>query len=84
VNQDEYPVYNSPTAGWVACSTTGDGICGNTLTTDDQWYRGGTLATRGFLRGGSWGAGAYSGAFTLHLDHAPTSAYTGVGFRCAR
>ncbi|NCN95085.1 hypothetical protein GW951_02040, partial [Candidatus Wolfebacteria bacterium] len=30
VNQDEYPVYNSPTDGWVPCSTGGDGICGNT------------------------------------------------------
>ncbi|MBT9171431.1 MAG: hypothetical protein DDT18_01807 [Actinobacteria bacterium] len=84
VNEDEYPVHNSPVIGWVACSTTGDGICGNTLTTNDQWFRGGTLATRGFHRGGSWNSGAFSGAFSLSLNGAPTLTYTGVGFRCAR
>ena len=84
VNEDEYPVYNSPTAGWVACSTTGDGICGNTLTTNDQWYRGGTLATRGFLRGGLWFHGVYAGAFSLDLINAPTNVITFIGFRCAR
>jgi len=84
VNQDEYPVYNSPTDGWVPCSTGGDGICGNTLTTNDQWYRGGTFATRGFLRGGYWCNGANSGAFTLALGHPPTGVAAYIGFRCAR
>ena len=84
VNKDEYPVYNSPTAGWVACSTSGDGICGNTLTTNDQWYRGGSLDTRSFFRGGYWNDGANSGAFELVLLYAPTNTNAGVGFRCAR
>jgi len=68
----------------VPCSTAGDGICGNTLTTNDGWYRSGTAATRGFIRGGSWGFGAYSGAFTLALCHAPTGTSTSFGFRSAR
>jgi hypothetical protein len=84
VNEDEYPIQNSPIAGWVACSTAGDGICGNTLTTDDQWHRGGTLATRGFLRGGGWLNVARSGAFALHLFAAPVNTDTIMGFRCAR
>ena len=84
VNEDEYPVYNSPAAGWVACSTSGDGICGNTLTTNDQWYRGATTLTRGFVRGGRWDAGVYSGAFTLTLIGAPAATGTNIGFRCAR
>ncbi len=84
VNEDEYPVYNSPAAGWQACSTNGDGICGNTRTTNDQWYRGGTTATRGFVRGGGWGNGTYGGAFCLGLDHAPTYTHASLGFRCAQ
>jgi len=77
-------VQNSPAAGWVACSTAGDGICGNTLTTNDQWFRGGTILTRGFIRGGYWGTGARAGAITLILSNAPTDVGTHVGFRCAR
>jgi len=84
VNENEYPVQNSPAAGWVACSTAGDGICGNTLTTNDQWFRGGTILTRGFIRGGSWTGGTHAGAFTLDLYGAPTAVFTGIGFRCAR
>ncbi len=74
VVRDDYPIQNSAAAGWQACSTSGDGICGNTLTTNDQWYRGGTTATRGFLRGSSWDDGTRSGAFTLILNDAPTYA----------
>ncbi|MBI5742215.1 MAG: hypothetical protein HZA25_00025 [Candidatus Niyogibacteria bacterium] len=40
-NTNDYPIVNSATVGWQACSTAGDGICGNTRTTNDQWYRGG-------------------------------------------
>jgi len=82
VNKDEYPVYNSPAAGWQACSTSGDGICGNIKTTNDQWYRGASLDTRGFIRGGGWNIGANSGAFTLDLNAAPTLTYVHIGFRC--
>jgi len=84
VNHDEYPVYNSPTAGWVACSTSGDGICGNTLTTNDQWYRGGSLDTRSFVRGGWRDNGTSSGAFALVLYDTPTNTNAAFGFRCAR
>ncbi|MBT9168998.1 MAG: hypothetical protein DDT19_02350 [Syntrophomonadaceae bacterium] len=85
VNEDDYPMHNSPIpSGFVACSPTGDGICGNTLTTNDQWFRGGTVVTRGFIRGGAWNIGANSGAFTLNLNNAPTFTYPIIGFRCAR
>ncbi len=83
-NQEDYPVANSGTAGWQACSTSGDGICGNTRTTNDQWYRGAATALRGFLRGGSWVSGANAGAFTLDLGVAPSNTDTAFGFRCSR
>lgn len=83
-NQEDYPIANSAAAGWQACSTSGDGVCGNTRTTNDQWYRGGTTALRGFLRGGGRISGADSGAFTLALDNAPSATNTNVGFRCSR
>ena len=38
----------------------------------------------GFLRGGSWGGGAYAGVETLVLSAAPGGADCGVGFRCVR
>ena len=84
VNRDEYPVLNSLTAGWQACATTGDGICGNMKTTNDNWYRGAVTTARGFVRGGGWGGGALSGAFTLDLSDAPANVSAIVGFRCAR
>ena len=84
VNEDDYPVYNSPAAGWVACSTSGDGICGNTRTTNDQWYRGASVLTRGFLRGGYWDNGTDNGAFCLPLSNARGTSGTSIGFRCAR
>ncbi|MEK7460573.1 MAG: hypothetical protein AAB628_03435, partial [Patescibacteria group bacterium] len=84
INHDDYPVLNSPVAGWQVCATTGDGICGNMKTTNDQWYRGATALARGFLRGGDWDDGVYSGAFTLSLSGAPGNVDTDIGFRCAR
>ena len=66
--QSDYPIVNSAAAGWQACSTSGDGTCGNTRTTNDQWYRGGVSTIIGFLRGGGWDYGAGSGAFALLLD----------------
>lgn len=84
VVSDDYPILNSGAAGWQACSASGDGICGNTRTTNDQWYRGGTTATRGFVRGGAWDYGAAYGAFTLALNNAPSYVNTAIGFRCAR
>ncbi len=84
VNSDDYPIMNSATAGYQACSTSGDGVCGNTLTTNDQWYRGATTATRGFFRGGNWNSGARAGAFTLDLSSAPGSTSSVIGFRCAQ
>lgn len=85
-NAADYPMYNSGSTGWVACSTSGDGTCGNTLTTNDEWYEGGTSGTVGFLRGGQWNDGAHDGAFALDLDNAPGNTNTGtnVGFRCSR
>lgn len=81
---NDYPIVNSAAAGWQACSTSGDGICGNTRTTNDQWYRGGFATIAGFVRGGGWNGGALGGAFTLGLDFAPSNSYATVGFRCSR
>ncbi|MEX0917689.1 MAG: SUMF1/EgtB/PvdO family nonheme iron enzyme, partial [Candidatus Paceibacterota bacterium] len=83
VTSDDYPVANNWSA-WTACSTSGDGICGNTLTTDDERYGGNTVATRAFRRGGNWVNGSLSGAFTLYLGDAPAGTDTSIGFRCAR
>lgn len=81
---NDYPIVNSAAAGWQACSTSGDGICGNTRTTNDQWYRGGFATIAGFLRGGGWDSGTIDGAFTLLLNAAPSVVLTIIGFRCAR
>jgi len=78
-----YPVVNDWSA-WAACSTSGDGICGNTRTTNDQRYGGATTALRGFCRGGDWGPGTAGGAFCLSLGTAPTTTHTRFGFRCAQ
>jgi formylglycine-generating enzyme required for sulfatase activity len=70
--------------GWSACSSPSDFRCGNTYQTNDGRWSGNTTALRAFRRGGSWYAGAYSGAFPLYLSYSPS--FTGVssGFRCAR
>lgn len=81
---NDYPIVNSAAAGWQACSTSGDGICGNTLTTNDQWYRGGFATIAGFIRGGNWSDGALGGAFALVLNNAPSGANSTLGFRCSR
>lgn len=78
-----HPIANT-WSSWNPCTTTGDGICGNTRTTNDQRLGGNTTATRGFLRGGNWSNGAQSGAFALLLSVAPTNVSSHVGFRCAR
>jgi len=39
---------------------------------------------RGFLRGGNWLNGSSAGLFALHLSNAPSTAYSSIGFRCAR
>lgn len=81
---NDYPIVNSAAAGWQACSTSGDGICGNTRTTNDKWYRGATTTIRGFLRGGDWTDGTADGAFTLFLLNAPSYSNSLIGFRCSR
>jgi hypothetical protein len=81
---NDYPIVNSATAGSQVCSTAGDGICGNTRTTNDQWYRGGFSTIAGFVRSGGWSNGVNTGAFLLYLFNAPSAVYTTVGFRCAR
>ena len=81
---NDYPIVNSAVAGWQACSTSGDGICGNTRTTNDQWYRGGFATIAGFIRGGGWVNGAGGGAFSLALLNAPSGSSTSIGFRCSR
>jgi hypothetical protein len=75
---NDYPIVNSAAAGWQACSTSGDGICGNTRTTNDQWYRGGFATIAGFLRGGNWSFGANGGAVRAG------SRRWAVGFGCGR
>ncbi|MEA3279832.1 MAG: SUMF1/EgtB/PvdO family nonheme iron enzyme, partial [Thermodesulfobacteriota bacterium] len=79
----DYPVANN-WLGWTTCSTSGDGICGNTRTTNDQRYGGNTTALRAFIRGGFWAYGASSGAFSLDLYGAPSDTLSNIGFRCAR
>lgn len=69
-------------SAWTACSTSGDGICGNTRTTNDQRYGGNTTVLRGFIRGGPRDGGTSAGAFTLALDLTP-GILTNLGFRCA-
>ena len=81
---NDYPIVNSALAGWQACSTSGDGVCGNTRTTNDQWYRGGFATIAGFIRGGLWSRGADAGAFTLYLNNAPSNTGASIGFRCSR
>ena len=81
---NDYPIVNSAAAGWQVCSTSGDGICGNTRTTNDQWYRSGVSTIKGFIRGGDWSSGALVGAFALYLNVAPSDTYTLIGFRCSR
>ncbi|MDP2649131.1 MAG: hypothetical protein Q8P19_04535, partial [bacterium] len=81
---NDYPIVNSAVAGWQACSTSGDGVCGNTRTTNDQWYRGGFATIAGFIRGGGWSGGADVGAFSLHLSVPPSYSGTDLGFRCSR
>ena len=41
-------------------------------------------SVRGFIRGGYFAYGFYSGVFALELDHAPEYTSTAVSFRCAR
>ena len=79
----DYPVANN-WAAWTACSTSGDGICGNTETTNDQRYGGNTTVLRSFRRGGAWVDGTHVGAFCLTLDRAPSGTDTSLGFRCCR
>jgi hypothetical protein len=48
-------------------------------------FNGASSTARVLLRGGSWGDGAGTGAFTLYLTYGATyAAYNGLGFRCAR
>ena len=82
-HNDNHPIKNN-WSGWTPCTTTRDGICGNTRTTNDQRFGGNTAATRGFRRGGAWSNGAHSGAFTSGLHTAPAYVGGDVGFRCAR
>jgi formylglycine-generating enzyme required for sulfatase activity len=77
----DYPYANN-WDGWIACNTP-DGICGNTLATNDQRYGGITTALRALFRGGYWLDGAKSGSFSVSLSCVPSSTYSNVGFRCA-
>ena len=78
---ESYPYANNWSA-WVACNTP-DGICGNTLATNDQRYGGNTTALRALRRGGSLDNGASAGAFTMHLYNVPSNTNSYWGFRCA-
>ena len=40
--------------------------------------------THAFIRGGSWGNGTSTGAFTLLLHYAPAYTLSSFGFRCVR
>ena len=82
-HNDNHPIKNT-WSSWTPCTTTRDGICGNTRTTNDQRVGGNTTVTVGFQRGGRWSNGAQSGAFTLALSGTPTAADGTIGFRCAR
>ncbi len=77
----DYPYANNWNA-WTACNTP-DGICGNTLATNDQRHGGNTTALRALRRGGGWAGGTNSGAFTLSLALVPSNSYGNRGFRCA-
>ena len=77
-----YPIANNWLA-WLAC-TNPDGICGNTIATNDQRYGGNTTDLRAVLRGGYWVDGTNDGGFAVNLDHVPSSTNAAVGFRCAR
>ena len=78
---ESYPYANNWSA-WVACNTP-DGICGNTLATNDQRYGGDTTALRALRRGGDWGSGTSAGAFAVRLSGAPSVTGSSLGFRCA-
>ena len=77
-----YPIANN-WAAWVAC-TNPDGICGNTIATNDQRYGGNTTDLRAVLRGGYWYYGTFGGAFTVKLKFEPSYTNTNIGIRCAR
>jgi formylglycine-generating enzyme required for sulfatase activity len=77
----DYPYANN-WSGWTACNTP-DGICGNTLATNDQRYGGNTTALRALPRGGNWNNGTESGSFSVGLVNVPSYTYGDVGYRCA-
>lgn len=77
-----YPIANN-WSGWVTCSNP-DGICGNTLVTNDGKYGGNTTDLRAVLRGGTWPYDTADGAFSLLLHAVPSATNTYVGIRCAR
>jgi formylglycine-generating enzyme required for sulfatase activity len=77
-----YPIANNWSA-WAAC-TNPDGICGNTIVTNDQRYGGNIVDLRAVVRGGRWAYGTNAGAFSLDLSDVPSYTSTGLGFRCAR
>ncbi len=66
-----------PDSGWNATSSIGRIY----IDTDAASPSGNYHA---FIRGGSWGSGAYAGAFALFLGDSPASVGTSVGFRCAK
>ncbi len=57
---------------------------GQIYSTDDTATTSTNYAMYGFRRGGSWGNGSNTGAFSLFLSAAPTNALTDTGFRVAR
>jgi formylglycine-generating enzyme required for sulfatase activity len=80
---DNYPVANN-WSFWKAC-TTPDGICGNTLATNDQRYGANATSLYAVQRGGNYVMSYNGGPFLIILSRLPsTTAAGGVGFRCAR
>ena len=59
-----------------------DGSVGRLYTDANDPYPSGAYI-HAFLRGGTWGHGAYAGLFTLGLHTAPSGTGSDIGFRCA-
>lgn len=47
-------------------------------------YRGCATSENGFIRGGHWSNGPYTGLFALDLNFSSLNSSHGLGFRCAR
>lgn len=74
LNPNPYPAYaNAAAAGWNSSQNIGRNYSDSNQT-----------GVRAFLRGGNWDTGSNAGVFALHLNDAPSSSGSGVGFRVSR